>query len=168
MAGQVRRLTARDAQAFRDIRLEAVERHPESFAVSYEREIERPQEAFVEMIADNAIFGGFGEGELVGFAGFRPQSHPKLSHRGNLWGMYVKDRARGSGLAQDIAKALIDHARAHVDWLELSVTRENERARRFYEALGFETYGLQRDGLRLDGRSYDLELRAKALTATAR
>jgi RimJ/RimL family protein N-acetyltransferase len=101
--------------------------------------------------------------ELCGFVGFYPLKNPKISHKGLLWGMYVNEKARGTGLAAAMVEAVLEHARGQVEQVMLSVITENERARRFYEKMGFEPYGLERRALRIGDRYYDEEFRVKFL-----
>ena len=82
-----------------------------------------------------------------------------------MWGMFVKEDARGTGLAEAMVGAVLDHAQGKVEQILLSVIEENERARRFYEKMGFEPFGLERRALKIDGRYYDEEFRVKYLGA---
>ena len=160
---QVRRLTEDDAEMFRKIRLEALERHPETFQATYESAAELPLDAYVQRLRQYALFGGFVGDELCGFVGFYPLKNPKISHKGLMWGMYVTEDARGTGLAEAMVEAVVDYARDKVEQILLSVIEENERARRFYEKMGFEPYGLERRALKIGERYYDEEFRVKFL-----
>lgn len=163
MDKQVRRLTEDDAERFRKIRLEALERHPETFQATYESAAELPLDAYVQRLRQYALFGGFIGDELCGFVGFYPLTNPKISHKGLMWGMYVTENARGTGLAEAMVEAVVDYARDKVEQILLSVIEDNERAKRFYEKMGFEPYGLERRALKIDDRYYDEEFRVKFL-----
>jgi RimJ/RimL family protein N-acetyltransferase len=67
----------------------------------------------------------------------------------------VKPEARGKGASRVLFETLIESARQEVVQLHLVVTTHNERARRFYEHFGFEIYGTDPRGLKVDGRYYD-------------
>lgn len=55
--------------------------------------------------------------------------------------IYVKESYRGTGLARNLMTVAAERARAEdVPELRLDVDVDNERARAFYETLGFETY----------------------------
>lgn len=163
MDKQVRRLTEDDAERFRKIRLEALERHPETFQATYESAAELPLDAYVQRLRRYALFGGFVGDELCGFVGFYPLTNPKISHKGLMWGMYVTEAARGTGLAEAMVEAVVDYARDKVEQILLSVIEDNERAKRFYEKMGFEPYGLERRALKIGERYYDEEFRVKFL-----
>jgi RimJ/RimL family protein N-acetyltransferase len=49
--------------------------------------------------------------------------------------------------------------------VQLTVVRENEEARRLYASMGFLEYGIEKNGLKQNGRYYDEVLMAKDLTA---
>jgi RimJ/RimL family protein N-acetyltransferase len=163
MAFEVRRLTESDAQAYRDIRLEALEAYPEAFQATFESAQDLPLEAFAVRMQMYALFGGFVDGELAGFLGFTALRNPKIAHKGVMWGMYIRPSARGTGLAKAMVEAALDHARGQVEQVLISVITDNARARRFYEKMGFEPYGVEPHALKIGGKYYDEEFRVKML-----
>jgi RimJ/RimL family protein N-acetyltransferase len=164
MAIEVRRLDEQDAESYRSIRLEALEKHPEAFQATYESAVDLPVEAYGRRLKVYTIFGGFLGGRLTGMVGFYRLKDPKIDHKAILWGMYVAEAARGSGLAEAMVEALLDRARADgVDQVMISVITKNKRARRFYEKMGFQPYGLAQKSLKIDGLYYDEEFRVRFL-----
>jgi len=160
---EVRRLTESDARAYRDIRLEALEAYPEAFQATYESARDLPLEAFAMRMQMYALFGGFVDGKLEGFLGFTALRNPKIAHKGVLWGMFVRPTARGTGLAKAMIETALDHARGKVEQVLVSVISDNARARRFYEKMGFEPYGVEPRALKIAGKYYDEEFRVKML-----
>jgi RimJ/RimL family protein N-acetyltransferase len=69
--------------------------------------------------------------------------------------MYVRPDARNAGVGRQLVEALIDHARDHVEVIQLSLVSGNERARRLYASLGFVEYGIEKKSLKQDGHYYD-------------
>jgi ribosomal protein S18 acetylase RimI-like enzyme len=164
---QLRRLSADDAELFRDIRLEGLQREPDAFGSTFELESEQPLSYFADRIGRSAIFGAFRGSELLGVVGYAVQPGPKHAHKGLLWGMYVQPDARQNGIARKLVEAAIEHARGRVELLQLSVVSENTSARRLYASLGFEDYGVEKHGAKYRGQYHDDVLMAKMLVPGA-
>jgi RimJ/RimL family protein N-acetyltransferase len=152
---QIRRLEISDAALFRDIRLEALQENPEAFGSTFERENAEPLSWFEARLAAADIFGAFVDGTLVGMAGYSARENSKQAHKGLLWTMYVRARARNTGLGRKLVKVVLDHARGRVEMVQLTVVSENESARRLYRAMGFVEYGYEEKALKHNGRYYD-------------
>ena len=161
---EVRRLREADAEAYRAIRLEALERFPEAFQSTYESAAELPLEAYVQRLERYALFGGFIGDELAGFVGLHRFTNQKIRHKAILWGMYVREAARGTGVAEAMVAAVLDHARGQVEQILISVITNNERARHFYEKMGFQAYGLEKRAFKIGEDYYDEEFRVLFLT----
>ncbi len=160
---EIRRLEPNDAASFREIRLECLRLHPENFGTVWEVEQARPLADFTAMLGEHQFWGGHVNGALRGIVGFYAMPRAKERHRGVLYGMYVGEAARGTGMAGALVQTVIDHARPLVDLIWLKVAAGNEPARRLYARFGFEVYGLERASLRLDGRDIDQEYRVLML-----
>ena len=162
----IRLLHRSDAEALRALRLEALASSPLAFSSSYEEEAARPLEIFRVRMPDDgrsAIFGAFLDETLVGMAGFAANDRIKQRHKGTLWGVFVRPQCRGRGMGKRLVKTVIAHAAKHVRMLHATVVANNVDARRMYQRLGFVPYGLERDGLCVDGVYHDEELLALAL-----
>ena len=160
---EIRRLGPGDAAAFRTARLECLRLHPENFGTVWEVENQRPITDFARMLQEHEFWGGWRDGVLEGIAGFYVMPRAKERHRGVLYAMYVRERARGTGLAGELVETVIAHARSLVDLIWLKVAATNEPAKRLYARFGFETYGLEKASLRVDGRDVDQEYRVLML-----
>ena len=157
---EIRRLTSADAAAYRDIRLAGLRDSPEAFGSTFERERAQPLAWFCERLRNSAVFGAFQSTDLLGIAGFVIREGEKERHKGLLWGMYVRRDSRKAGVGRQLVEAIIDHARAHVEVIQLSVVSDNEPARQLYACLGFVEYGVEKNSLKQDGRYYDEVLMA--------
>jgi ribosomal protein S18 acetylase RimI-like enzyme len=152
---EIRRLTSADATAYRDIRLAGLRESPEAFGSTFVRESTQPLAWFCDRLNNSAVFGAFQSTALLGVAGLAIRQGEKERHKGLLWGMYVRPDARKAGVGRQLVEAVIDHARAHVEVIQLSVVSDNKPARRLYAGLGFVEYGLEKDSLKQNGRYYD-------------
>jgi RimJ/RimL family protein N-acetyltransferase len=165
---KVRRLEADDAAIYRELRLEALASHPEAFLASWEDESVKPDSWWTERLEANSVFGGWiDDSPLLGVAGFHVNGAAKLRHKGILWGMYVRPDGRGTGLAASLVQRVIEHARALVEEICLTVVSSNAAAYRLYSAAGFEQYGIERRALKVGNEYYDEVLMALPLDQRA-
>jgi ribosomal protein S18 acetylase RimI-like enzyme len=159
MAGDwhVRRLGPDDAAAFQALRLEGLARDPCAFAATPEEESGQSLAEIAARLEQQPVFGGF-EGDTLGVAGFAVPARAKKLHKGSLWGVYVREAARGRGLGRALVTRVIEHARGQVVQLHAAVGTTNHAALSLYRTLGFTTYGIEPRGLACGGRYYDQEL----------
>lgn len=67
-------------------------------------------------------------------------------------------KARGLGAGRALIKAIIENAdKLHVEQLMLDVVVGNDAAKKLYESLGFQTYGVQERSLKHNGQYWDEE-----------
>jgi ribosomal protein S18 acetylase RimI-like enzyme len=129
---EVRRLTTEDAEAYHALRIEGFARHPLVFRYSPGEEAALSTERVRARLASEHVVGAWVDGALAGIGGWSRFAGDKLRHKGLLWGMYVREEARGLGLGDRIVQALVDDARRHVELLLLTVVADNARAIRLY------------------------------------
>jgi ribosomal protein S18 acetylase RimI-like enzyme len=151
----VRRLVEGDYHALREIRLEALRLHPEAFCADLAQEEAMSKDEWLARLESAATFGAFSGDQLDGIAVFSRPSRPKLAHTGDLSAMYVRAPARGTGVADGLLRAVIDHAAGEVDQIKLTVNADNARAVRLYERHGFRIVGRVPHYVRVGDRLYD-------------
>jgi ribosomal protein S18 acetylase RimI-like enzyme len=149
------RLGAGDAEPFRAIRLEALRLHPDCFCADLETVEAMTAEEWVRTLDRTVWLGAKKAGALVAIAAFSRPASKKLAHTGELSGMYARDGERGTGLADALLRAVIDHAVCEVEQLKLTVNANNQRAVRLYERHGFRTVGRIPRRIRVGDETYD-------------
>ena len=156
----VRQLRAADAAEWRRLRLQALAADPTAFGVSLHEEQARTLAETAAGLAappPDATFGAFAGATLVGGVGFVVPTLAKMRHKGVLVALFVEGRMRKRGLARALVDAVLEHARAHVEIVQVSVVVGNTPARALYLGLGFTPFALEPCGLKVDGRCYDEE-----------
>jgi ribosomal protein S18 acetylase RimI-like enzyme len=158
----IRALGSGDVQRYHALRQRGLVEHPEAFTSSAEEEAASTEKAAKRLAHDpraphDVVLGAFDGEMLVGVVGMSVDPRAKARHRGHVFGMYVAPEVAGTGIGRGLLDALVAHARAcnGLDALVLTVTAENEHARRFYERAGFAAFGREPGAVRVGGRAYD-------------
>ena len=151
----VAQLTVDDAEALRDLRREALLKHPTAFSADPEIEGKLTLENWRERLQRGNWFGGKLDGTLVGMASYWREPSCKIKHTARVGSMYVREVARGTGMAGELLEAVLTEAGKHVEQATLSVEASNMRAIRLYERHGFRIVGRFPRALLIDGTYYD-------------
>jgi ribosomal protein S18 acetylase RimI-like enzyme len=147
-----RKLTAADSAQYREIRLESLRLHPESFGSSFEGQRKLPklmfEKALEEPIDERFVVGAFDQQALIGICGFVPfasDDRGQLKGTGTIIQMYVKAAYRGRKIGLNLVKATLEEAFkiAGIEQVVLGVAEGNVSAIRVYEQAGFRTYSLE-------------------------
>src|SRR3954449_1869374 len=135
----VRRASADDWQRLRDLRLRALADSPDAFLTTLEEASVRTDDEWRAWSASSVIFV---DDAFTGMAGGFVQEDGVPM----LFGMWVAPERRGSGLAEALARAVVEWARAlGAPRLVLWVAIGNAAAERFYERIGFVPTGVEAD-----------------------
>jgi GNAT superfamily N-acetyltransferase len=159
VAVAIRRLVPADAPAYRDLRLRGLALHPDAFTSSAEEERAKPlawTEARLAPDGNDAVYGAFAEGTLVGVVGVAREARAKNRHKAVVFGMFVAPERAGSGVGSALLAYAIAEARSQrVEQLVLTVTASNASARQLYARSGFRSFGVEPRAIRVEGRYFD-------------
>ncbi|GAM14142.1 GNAT family N-acetyltransferase [Mesobacillus selenatarsenatis] len=159
---EIRRLNGGDAEGYRVLRHEALLKNPEAFSSSYEDEMYYEASDYGQRLDSKFTytFGAFNEGQLVGVVTLVPEGKVKIRHRANIFAMYVTPSQRGHGTGRLLMKMAIQQASelTSIEQIYLTVNASNEPAKKLYSSLGFETYGVDKKAMVIDGTYHDEDL----------
>jgi RimJ/RimL family protein N-acetyltransferase len=155
---KIRLLTEEDWQLWKQLRLESLQSDPISFGSSFEEESQWPDARFQERLKTNDIFVLFIDDEAASWGGFCKFTLARAQHRGRIWGMYTKPNFRMRGIAGNLLKAIIEHARLHVIQVELACNTDNLGALKLYRKHGFMIYGTELRCLKFGNYFLDVHL----------
>lgn len=158
-----RLLTPEDWQAWQRIRLEGLKNDPEAFGASYEEECNQSEVELKAFLEKSTVFGAFVSKELVGCAGFYTLDTLKKKHIGFLYGMYVNPEQRGKGIANQLVRAVIDHAKPRVFQLHLTCVTTKTAAFQLYQKHGFRVFGTEPRSLKIGDQYVDAYLMVQEL-----
>ncbi|GFN31774.1 GNAT family N-acetyltransferase [Paenibacillus xylaniclasticus] len=167
---EIRLLDSQDAGIYRELRLKSLKENAEAFLTTYEIEKEKPIEQLeqnLKVTEDRFTFGAFVDHELVGIVTFVREYHPKLRHKGNVYGMYVASDRRGKGIGRALLELLIARARQCIglEQMNLVVMSDNIAAIRLYEAVGFVRYGTEIKAIKSGEQYWDEDYMCLRLTS---
>ena len=155
MDSTIRRLTENDLEIWKEIRLEALKKHPIAFIMSYEEEVLYSDDKWHEILRENHVFGAFDRDKIVACGAFCISTPNKIAHRATFWGMYVRPEKRGSGVSKQVVETIVENASKHVIQLHCSVVACNGPAIKLYKNCGFKIYGTEPRYIRVGDHFYD-------------
>ncbi|MEH2462764.1 GNAT family N-acetyltransferase [Nostoc sp.] len=141
----IRKLIKDDAEDYRQIRLKALYRNPDSFGITYDEEAIKAIEQFRDRIPvdnKNFILGCFEDKELIGIVAFHKESRIKFRHKAYVSIMYVKQKYREKGIVSLLLNELIERGKAinEVEILLLDLVKSNFLAKQLYLSWGFQIH----------------------------
>jgi len=160
-----------DATFVRELRLEALASHPESFAADYASTEAESVEVWTERIvsynldSQGVICVAATGNQVIGMSGLFRGNRPKTRHSGTIWGVYVQADWRGLHLAEALLEECIGWAKAQgLVIVKLAVITTNAPAIRCYTHCGFTAYGIDPKVICNNDIFYDELLMAKVIS----
>ena len=165
MTGEVtiRQLGEHEVETFRALKLEALERSPETILMTLAEERDKPVEHFAGQLREWTVFVAEQAGTPVGMIVYWRYRPAKKRHVGFLGSLFVRPQARGQGIGRRLSEAAIALAGEEVELLELVTEATNAPALALYGKLGFEEWGRQPMGGKIGDRYHDVVFLQKRL-----
>lgn len=159
---------AADVSAFRNLRLEALHNHPESFSSDYAANYAYASTFWTERLrslgSEGTIYFAAQNNGLIGMCGIHRGDSPKTRHSATIWGVYVQSGWRGLHIAEELIAKCSGWAQAQeIKVIKLAVINTNTSAIRCYARCGFKVYGIEPQAIHYDGVMYDELLMARMI-----
>lgn len=161
---EIIRLAPKDWEKYKNIRLEALEKDSLAFGTSYEQASKKTDEEWKETLekSDRYLFFAKVNDELVGMVAAYQEDGERLRHTAYVWGVYVREEFRGKGIGKKLMEVLLaELQKNNVEKASLNVNTAQSNAIKLYESLGFQTIGIARKEMKIDGKYYDEYLMEK-------
>jgi RimJ/RimL family protein N-acetyltransferase len=158
----LKKLKPEEWAEYKKIRLEALEKEPTAFAMTFEEEVVRGDDIWStkldpsDDLLNYKIFACDGD-EVVGMAGIFQNEKTKLKHISNIFGVYLRDSYRGRGIGKAMLDILIKEAKKApgVTKISLTVNTAQTPAVRSYEKAGFKNVGKVEKEMKVGNTYYD-------------
>jgi len=158
---QIRKLRQSESMSYREIRLQCLKHFPEYFSSNYQDEKRKHKlffEPFIEQSdANNFVIGAFLENTLIGISGFERYNRAKTNHRGIILQVYVTPDYQRQNIGSSMIQSTLNEAFKinGIEQIEIGVIASNENAEKIYKKIGFQTYGIHKNYLKIDNLHYD-------------
>lgn len=135
-----RKLIPEESRMYRAIRLESLEKFPESFGATYQEALSiekfRIESDIEEQTPERFVYGAFAQQKLVGICTFVKNEN----NTGSIYQMYVKREFQGKNIGQGLIEAVIAEACQKFNGIEiiLEVIPGNDKAYNLYRKIGFQ------------------------------
>lgn len=133
-------LLPHESMNYRIIRLESLEKFPESFCANYQDALKiekfRLENDIENQTQDRFVMGAFADEELIGICAFVKEE----DNTGNIYQMYVKEHFQGRNIGWGLIQKVIEEAYERFNKINifLEVTNKNEKAYNLYRKIGFK------------------------------
>jgi len=159
-----RKLNPEEAEKYRQLRLESLQKYPNSFGSTYAEQMQRAKLSFEKFIEESnpecIIIGALQHDRLIGICGFYRQQDERTKHRGEIIQLYVQPEYQGDNVGYNLLKTTvaIGFKIEELEQIELEVMTDVKAANRIYEKIGFKECGVQKHFYKKAGNYFDQRL----------
>lgn len=137
-----RNILPTESKDYRRIRLESLQKFPDSFSANYleayKTEVLVLENEIVNQTFEKFVCGGFSGSELIGICAFVKNE----IHMGTINQLYVRESFQGGNVGLRLVEEVIKTAGVRYNSIEiyLEVSTDNFKAFNLYRKIGFEVY----------------------------
>lgn len=153
----IRRLNESDAEAFAELRFDAVTEFPESNFETIEKFDAHWIEAAREEIMRapySLLFGAYSDNEIVACVAVKTGSSHLTAHKAHIWGLYVRPKFRNQGLGYKLIDFATSTLPKTISVLLTDTLEHNLVALRLFQMHGFSIYGREPNAIQFAGNSF--------------
>lgn len=161
----IKQASAENWRKYKEIRLDALQKNPESFGRAFEEEKDRSENEWKIKLKDKnrvtlLVFKGK---TVIGVLGILFESSPKTAHLAHIISVYLKKEYRGQGISTQLMNEALNviKARKKTKKVKLNVTTNQMPAVNLYKKFGFRIIGEMKEEMNVGGtyyNSYAMEL----------
>jgi len=145
-----------DTEAYRKLRLQAVSECPLEFGRTLSDMLHLPEEYFSNQLTrteNSAVIGAFHKDTLIAVACVARSRMPYLSHKAEIWGVYVAPSYRRAGVGKRLMQQALQFIESVLGLRQvtLCVNADNKAAISVYQSVGFNLVGIEPKALLMDG-----------------
>lgn len=132
-------LLPHESRNYRIIRLESLEKFPESFGADYQESLKiekfRLESDIENQAQDRFVMGALADDAVIGICAFVKDEN----NTGNIYQMYVRGSFQGKNIGFGLIEEVIEEAHKRFNGITifLEVTDKNEKAYNLYRKIGF-------------------------------
>jgi RimJ/RimL family protein N-acetyltransferase len=154
---RIARIGPANLSAYKRLRDEGLQLHPDAFDADIESERARPPESYIgrlgmgDSLGGTFLLGAWIGPEMVGMIGLERQSLHKLRHSAELNSMMVSPNHTSKGIGLALVHAAVAEARQAIglEQIVLRVSTSSKAAIRLYERAGFQPCGVVPHAIKL-------------------
>ena len=152
---RIGKLSEKEWEKYKEIRLEALKTDPIAFGSSYEEEINRPESHWRNRTV-GAVYAFSGD-KVVGLMSYKDEDRLKTKHKSGIYSVYVKPEYRDKKVGKKLLEETLRLIKKNKEIIKVNITVNPLQipAVRLYESFGFKAAGTLKKELLVNGTYYD-------------